>query len=115
MIGRPDFRRVAEALQRTRRITPPGTAAAYDPAALTEPAEIALHEALTVVRHHVGDDTDLEHFTESADDLTGPVALFFEQVRVMADDPAERSNRLGLLAAVAALGEPVLYWDQLHL
>jgi glycyl-tRNA synthetase len=115
MIDRPDFRRVAEAMQRTRRITPRGTAAAYDPAALTEPAEIALHEALAAVRDSVGDDTDLEHFTESADYLADAVGTLFEQVFVMSDDAAERSNRLGLIAAVAALGDPVLGWDQLRL
>jgi glycyl-tRNA synthetase len=111
LVDRPEFHRLAETLQRARRIVPAGTPPAYDPAVLREPAEVALHEALTKVRPSV----DLEEFTAATGALTLAVAEFFEQVFVMADDPAVRAARLGLLATVAELGRPVLAWDQLRL
>lgn len=43
------FRALAEAIQRARRIVPAGTAAGYRPEALVEPAELRLHEVLTEV------------------------------------------------------------------
>lgn len=46
----PEFLALAEAIQRARRIVPDGTAAAYDPALLKEPAEVTLHEAVRAVR-----------------------------------------------------------------
>jgi glycyl-tRNA synthetase len=113
----PDFRAIAEAVQRARRIVPAGTAAAYDPAVLKEPAEVALHEAVTAVRAELGDaaQPDLVRFTAAAGRLVGPVTTFFEDVFVMADDPAVRAARLGLLATVRDLGEGLLDWPALLL
>jgi glycyl-tRNA synthetase len=111
LVDRPEFRRLAEALQRARRIVPAGTPPAYEVAALSEPAELALHTALA----QVGPTVDLEEFTAATTGLALAVAGFFDQVLVMADDPAVRAARLGLLASVAGLGSPVLAWDQLRL
>ena len=47
--------------------------------------------------------------------LTAPIHRFFEDVYVMADDPAVRAARLGLLASVWGLGEGLLDWAQLRL
>ena len=44
-----------------------------------------------------------------------PLAAFFDDVYVMADDPAVRATRLGLLATVRDLGAGLLDWSQLRL
>ncbi|GAB1691263.1 glycine--tRNA ligase [Krasilnikovia sp. M28-CT-15] len=109
------FRGVAAAIQRARRIVPDGTAAAYDPGALTEPAEVALHEAVVAVRSELGPDPDLTGFTRVAGRLVAPVDTFFTDVFVMAEDPALRAARLGLLATIRDLGAGLLDWPQLRL
>jgi glycyl-tRNA synthetase len=110
LVGDETFEAVAAAIQRARRIVPAGTPAAYDPAQLKEPAEIALHEAVTGVEGH-----DLMHFTQSASRIVEPVDRFFGEIFVMADDPAVRVARLGLLATVRDLGADLIDWPQLHL
>ncbi len=115
LIADPQFLALAEAIQRARRIVPDGTPAGYDPALLKEPAEVALHETVQKVRRELSADADLGHFTTVAGPLTGPVNVFFDDVFVMADDPALRAARLGLLAAVRDLGADLLDWPQLRL
>jgi glycyl-tRNA synthetase len=111
LIAEPAFLALAEAIQRARRIVPEGTPAQYDPALLKEPAEVALHETVQGVRPS----TDLTGFLAAAGPLTGPVNAFFDEVFVMADDPALRAARLGLLATVRDLGADLLDWPQLRL
>ena len=93
---------------------PAGTAAGYRPGQLTEPAEVALHQALVKVRAALGaGNPGMAEFAERASALTGPVNAFFDEVLVMSDDPRQRAARLGLLAAVRDLAAPVLDWDAL--
>jgi glycyl-tRNA synthetase len=113
LVGDETFEAVAAAIQRARRIVPAGTAAAYDPALLKEPAEVALHEAVREVL--AGPSSDLTRFTRSASRIVAPVNQFFDDIFVMADDPAVRAARLGLLATVRDLGADLLDWTQLHL
>jgi glycyl-tRNA synthetase len=113
VVANPDFAAVAEAIQRCRRIVPAGTPAAYDPALLKEPAELALHEAVEAVRRPA--EPDLYAFTAAVAPLAEPIATFFEEVFVMADDPALKAARLGLLATVRDLGEGVLDWAGLQI
>ncbi|MBK7199659.1 hypothetical protein [Candidatus Amarolinea dominans] len=40
--------------------------------------------------------------------LTAPINRFFEQVMVMADDPAQRRANLGLLQSIAALADGIV-------
>lgn len=115
LVAEQDFRDLAEAMQRARRIVPSGTPAGYDPAQLKEPAEVALHEAVSSVRSSIPETPDLSRFTETAAPITAPVARFFDEVFVMADDPAVRAARLGLLATVRDLGEGLLDWRELRL
>ncbi|MGH3814764.1 MAG: DALR anticodon-binding domain-containing protein [Pseudonocardiaceae bacterium] len=114
LAGTPDFDRLVQTMQRTRRIVPPGTAPHYDPGALAEPAEIRLHDTLGKTRAAVEGITDLDHYTGATTDLTHAVAEFFEQVYVMDDNPQRRAARLGLLAAITELGERTLAWEHLH-
>jgi glycyl-tRNA synthetase len=111
LIADPAFLALAEAIQRARRIVPEGTAAGYDAALLKEPAEVTLHDVV----QRVGPSTDLTGFLATAGVLTGPVNAFFDEVFVMADDPALRAARLGLLATVRDLGAGLLDWPQLRL
>jgi glycyl-tRNA synthetase len=113
----PDFVAVAEAIQRARRIVPADTPADYDPAVLTQPAEVALSETVTAVVAALGQsaDPDLIHFTAVAARLVAPITTFFDDVFVMADDPAVRAARLGLLATVRDLGAGLLDWSALRL
>jgi glycyl-tRNA synthetase len=115
LAGRDDFRGLAEALQRCRRIVPADITATYDPAILIEPAELRLHEALKQVDGDLSDTTDLISFLDAANRLTKPVNDFFDNVFVMVDDPDLRHARLGLLASVADLGTDTLTWHELRL
>ncbi|GIF14307.1 glycine--tRNA ligase [Actinoplanes teichomyceticus] len=116
-VGDADFAAVAAAIQRARRIVPDGTPASYDVGALKEPAELALHEAVTAVRADLGPGgfADLRHFVDATGRLVVPVDTFFDDVLVMAQDPAIRAARLGLLATVRDLGEGLLDWPQLRI
>jgi glycyl-tRNA synthetase len=109
------FRALAEAIQRARRIVPAGTPAGYRPEALVEPAELRLHEVLTQVRGDLEPHPDLERFNEVAGRITGPVNSFFDDVFVMTDDLDLRAARLGLLATVRDLGADLLNWEHLRM
>ncbi|MFI5938330.1 glycine--tRNA ligase [Actinoplanes sp. NPDC051494] len=110
-----DFRDLAEAIQRARRIVPEGTPATYDATALKEPAELALHEAVVAVRAKLEGAPDLGLFTALAAPVTAPVHRFFDDVFVMDEDRTVRAARLGLLATVRDLGDGLLDWPQLRL
>jgi glycyl-tRNA synthetase len=110
----PLFGDLVAALQRVRRIVPAGTdATGYDPSALTEPAEVALADVVRSVGAAVTSATTLAEFADVATSLVGPVNTFFDAVLVMADDPAVRAARLGLLATIRDLAAGYLDWDAL--
>jgi glycyl-tRNA synthetase len=115
LVADPAFRNLAAAIQRARRIVPAQTPAAYDPELLKEPAERTLHETVSAVRAAWDASPDLSRFAVVAAPLVQPVHRFFEDVFVMAEDPALRASRLGLLATVRDLGEGLLDWPQLRL
>jgi glycyl-tRNA synthetase beta chain len=72
---------------------------------LPDPADKALHAALSRAIGAIGPKLDKEDFagamTEMAA-LRGPVDAFFEAVKVNADDPKLRENRLHMLAGLRA-------------
>jgi glycyl-tRNA synthetase len=115
LIGQEDFRAVAEALQRCRRIVPADTLAAYDPDTLTEPAERRLHEALTAARGDLEKASDLSGSATAFGWIVKPINDFFDEVFVMADDRELRRARLGLLATIRDLSADALDWEQLRL
>jgi len=66
-----------------------------------DPAEAALDEALTAAEPTAKAAVADERFTDAMTalaSLRAPIDVFFEQVKVDADDPAVRARRLGLLA-----------------
>jgi glycyl-tRNA synthetase len=111
-VGDPAFQELTAALQRVRRIVPADTPAGYRPAVLTEPAEVALHEAVQSVRAKLGAPA-LAEFVPVATALTAPVNRFFDDILVMAEDPEPRAARLGLLATIRDLAADVLDWNAL--
>jgi len=46
--------------------------------------------------------------------LRPAITAFFDQVLVMAEDPAVRNNRLGLLQAIGALSEGIVDLTQME-
>ena len=113
LLRTPEGQELAAAIQRVRRILPAGTSLGFDPALFDSPAEHALQAALDKVSEATGPDTALRHFATAAAALTGPINDFFDQVLVMTDDPAVKTNRLGLLTSVYRLAERYLDWRQL--
>ncbi|GAB4497022.1 MAG: glycine--tRNA ligase [Anaerolineales bacterium] len=114
-VARPEWEQILPAYARCVRITRDKTEA-YEvlPEAFADEAERDLFDALRaaqVARRTPG----------SVDDLMGvllplvpPINRFFERVLVMADDPVQRSNRLGILQGVAALAHDTLDFSQLE-
>jgi len=82
------------------------TLSRYDRELLSEPAEIKLAEMLESLQKSTHAAFESQQYalglTELAK-LQAPVDAFFDDVRVMADDPVVRDNRLGLLAALREL------------
>lgn len=105
-----DYATLAEASRRVRRILPPevreGRGGGLTPELLAEPAEKQLYERLEEVEVEV-----TRRFAESSyfpafqalATLSPAIATFFDEVLVMAEDPAVRANRLALLARLDAL------------
>ena len=88
------------------RKTEGSSAAEPDPALFTEPAEHALEQAMRDIAPML-DARMAVHDYEAAlaclASLREPVDRFFDQVMVMADDPAIRANRLALLGRLHAM------------
>ena len=110
--GRDGFPRLVEATQRITRIVPQGSPAAYDTALLQEDAERALHEKVVALP-----DLAAGTLPQWADAATGTVPTlerFFDEVLVMAEDPALRAARLGLLQTVVERAPRGIDWRALH-
>jgi len=83
-----------------------GEAVRFDAALLAEPAELALAETIATLAPQV--DVAMRAADYGAAlalmaQARGPVDSFFDQVMVMADDPAVRANRLALLSTLRGL------------
>ena len=75
-----------------------------DPERFTESASAALFEALSQARGAFPEGTPgVERVFEAIQTLVPVINAFFEEVLVMASEPAVRENRLGLVQEVAAL------------
>ncbi|MDR0965142.1 MAG: glycine--tRNA ligase subunit beta [Myxococcales bacterium] len=77
-----------------------------DPALLTDMAEKQLFEAISTTRGHIETAVEMHDYASALGHiatLRGPIDRFFDEVRVMADDPAVKTNRLSLLADVRSL------------
>jgi glycyl-tRNA synthetase beta chain len=95
-----DFEALAVAFKRAKNILGAEPPVEVDAALLQEPAERELQEAVTRLR---GVDGGYEARLRSLSTLRAPVDRFFDDVHVMAEDPALRANRLGLLSQALSL------------
>ncbi|MFT4103883.1 MAG: glycine--tRNA ligase subunit beta, partial [Burkholderiaceae bacterium] len=80
--------------------------AALDAALLVEPAEKALAELVAALEPQIAQrmrDGDFDGALLLLAQARTPVDAFFDQVMVMAEDPAVRANRLALLARLQAM------------
>ncbi|WP_460515178.1 glycine--tRNA ligase [Flindersiella endophytica] len=111
--GDQSFADLTAALQRVRRIVPDDQPAEFEPEALSDAEEIALMQVLEKVRAGLGTSFRLAEFADGAQELVAPINTFFDAVLVMAEDPAVRAARLGLLASIRDLAAPVLDWQEL--
>lgn len=109
-VGSGDYATLAEASRRVRRILAPeireGEGAGLDPVLLTEPAEEELYATLERVEAEVFrcfSETRYFPAFQALATLSPAIATFFDDVLVMAEDPAVRANRLALLARLDAL------------
>ncbi|MCW2858755.1 MAG: Glycine--tRNA ligase [Actinoallomurus sp.] len=108
------FRRLTAALQRVLRIVPPDAPPSFDPALFEDDAERRLATALADVTEKLrGGPPPLPEFALTAEALVEPIDDYFDKVLVMAEDPAVRASRLGLLAAIRDLVADVLDWREI--
>ncbi len=107
--ARPDFVPLAVAFKRVANIREKageGASAVVDPALLQDGAERALHDELVRVDGEVAElrrARDYAGVLRAVASLKPAVDRFFDEVLVMAEDPAVRSNRLGLMKRVSDL------------
>ena len=100
---REEFAILLEIYTRVYKILEKSKKGTLTPALLSEEAEIELHQAIQGL--------------SSFDDLTKlrlPVQRFFDEVKVMADDPKIRENRIALLFEVQALFDNLVDFSKLR-
>jgi glycyl-tRNA synthetase len=78
-----------------------------DPALLSDPAEIALHEAYMTLDSKFDHPGSIDAFLSKIEILLPAITKFFEDVLVMVDDANVRQNRLGLLQRISDLADGV--------
>jgi glycyl-tRNA synthetase len=114
LLTTPGFQRLTAALQRVLRIVPPDARPEYDSARFEDDAERRLGTTLAGVADKLrGGPLPLPVFATTAEALVHPIDDYFDKVLVMAEDPAVRANRLGLLAAIRDLVADVLDWREI--
>jgi len=96
-----DFEALGEAWKRAKNIlAQQAPADAVDPRLFEAPAEGALHDAVRSLEAAEG---SYEERLRGLASLRAPVARFFDDVLVMAEDPRVRGNRLALLKQALSL------------
>ncbi|MGQ9840711.1 MAG: glycine--tRNA ligase subunit beta [Anaerolineae bacterium] len=99
-----DWPEVLTAYARARRIVR-GLSEVYPlrPEFYVEPAARALYEAAEEAVRQIGQSATVPVLGAVLRDLQGPINRFFTDILVMAEDPAVRQARLGLVQRIAAL------------
>ena len=104
-LSTPDFQRLMAGVKRADRIAPRDGVLPLHPGALVEPAELALlqaYEAAAAKASTLSAD-DIDGMVAATLPLADPIDRFFTDVLVMADDPALKESRLGLLQRIRDL------------
>jgi glycyl-tRNA synthetase len=103
-VARPEWKDLLPAYSRCVRITRDQPERfAIQPEAFSMPAESGLYQAVLAAEAALGQANSLDAFCQALMPLIPVINRFFEDVLVMAEEPAVRANRLGLLQRVAAL------------
>ncbi|MGI5863272.1 MAG: glycine--tRNA ligase subunit beta [Myxococcales bacterium] len=107
IVGQPDFEPLAAAFKRAVNIIEKQAkdvaAGEVDPGLFSEEAERGLHQALVSTRGSIDQAVRAEDYPAALRDITGlkpAIDRFFDTVRVMAEDPKVKQNRVALLAEV---------------
>jgi glycyl-tRNA synthetase len=101
---RDDWLILLAAYARCVRITRTQPAYTINPATLSPEQSQALYDAAGRARAALKGES-LAEFLTQFEQVIPAITAFFEEVLVMADDPAERENRLALLQLVASLAD----------
>ena len=115
--GREEFTVLAGSFKRIRNIIKGNLDTDVDPSLLAEDAEKELFAMFEEVVKQVGpmiEDRDYTKALSSMLTMKEPVDRFFDDVMVMAEDQAVRSNRLNLLTALGALVRQVGDISRMH-
>ncbi len=108
MITRPDWNSVLPAYSRCVRITRDQKERFnVDAAAFSQDEETALYQALTTAERTARKAGSVDEFFDAFLPMIPAINRFFDTVLVMAEEPAARANRLGMLQRIAALADGV--------
>ncbi len=112
--SRPDWNTILPAYARCVRITRDQPRATATLAACAEPVERELLTAVQAAGAAARRPGSVADFFTAFEPLIPLINRFFDTVLVMAEDPAVRANRLGLLQRIAALAEGVADFSKLE-
>ncbi len=87
---------------------------ALDPDRFVEPATRALHAAHLKTADQVSPDSSVDELLTAFLPMVEPITIFFDEVLVMAEDEALRTNRLALLQRVADLTKGIVDLSRLQ-
>jgi glycyl-tRNA synthetase len=108
-VAREDWQALLDAYARCVRITrDQAERYAVDEALLAEPAERELYAAYRQAARRVAQEPSVDGLLEALVALKPTIERFFDDVLVMANDPAVRRNRLGLLQSIGALADGIV-------
>ncbi|HEB64911.1 MAG TPA: glycine--tRNA ligase subunit beta [Chloroflexi bacterium] len=114
-VERPDWSTILPAYARCVRITrDKDETYPVVPETFVEAAEHALYAALRQAQAARRRPGSVDDFMEAFLPMIPVINRFFEDVLVMAEDPAQRANRLGMLQAIASLAEGVADFSRLE-
>ena len=114
-VARPDWETILPAYSRCVRITRDQTERyPVTPEAFVEPSEHTLHAALQQALAVARRPGSVDDFFAAFVPLIPVINRFFDDVLVMAEDPSQRANRLGLLQVIAGLADEVADFSQLE-
>jgi glycyl-tRNA synthetase len=104
-LSTPDFQRLMAGVKRADRIAPRDRQLCLNSSLMTDPAERALIEAYeaAAARSATLSADDIDGLVAATLPLADPIDRFFTDILVMADDPALKESRLGLLQRIRDL------------
>ncbi len=107
-VAKPDWSTLLPAYSRCVRITRDQKEVFnVNSATLSDAVDKELFQALARVEGSKRQTVSMQEFIKQVETLAPVINRFFEAVLVMADDPAVRANRLGMLQRIAALSNGV--------